>query len=225
MLNFAGIFAVGSVMVAYRLTGFGTLTAMVILQTNLESLEDAVEDVYRIIKPKLEGTAYAIFGHSMGSMIAYELGHRLRELGCRTPRHLFFSGRGAPNVAKQKKVIHRLPDAEFVTELRKLQGTPEEVLNHAELLQVILPVIRSDFKIVELYAYREHPQKLTGDISIFNGNEDDITLEELVAWRDHTLQKCKYVHFRGGHFFIHDHAEEIVRYINLVLMQETSRQR
>jgi surfactin synthase thioesterase subunit len=179
-----------------------------------DKLENAVEDVYRIITSGMNGRPYAIFGHSMGNLIAFEVCHKMIEQGQQLPFQIFFSGRGAPNSQRRKEDIHLLPDPEFKKKLRELGGTPEDVLNNEELLNYFLPIIRADFKIVEQYRYVPRTHKLKSNITIFNGTRDDIRLDELIEWRNHTDKVCTFYNFRGGHFFINEYANELVQVIN-----------
>jgi medium-chain acyl-[acyl-carrier-protein] hydrolase len=182
-----------------------------------DNLERAVDDVYRNISTELDGGVYAIFGHSMGNLIAYEVCHKIIERGQQAPVHIFFSGRGSPNGQKEKRNVHLLPDEEFKKKLKELGGTPEDVLNNEDLLNYFLPIIRADFKIVEQYQYLPKLQKLQSNITVFNGTQDDIRFEDLIEWRNHTDKDCKFYNFIGGHFFINYYAEEIVKFINLTL--------
>lgn len=184
-----------------------------------QSFDEAVEDVYQEIKLQLGESRYALFGHSMGAMLIYELGHKMRESGIPAPEHYFFSGRGAPNTRNEEddKVLHLMPDNELVLEMRQMGGTSDEVLNHEELLRFFLPLFRADFKIIETYVYKERPAKLTSHFSVFNGKEDKVNFGQLIEWKNHSEKECKIYNFPGGHFFINDYFSEIIKVINQVL--------
>ncbi len=180
------------------------------------SIPDAVDDVYSIIKDELDKGPYALFGHSMGSVIAFELTYKIRKNNLPEPIHIFFSGRGAPHMpTDQKKKYHLMPDAEFRLEMIELGGTAKEFFEHPELVEVFLPLLRGDLKVNENYEFTEKPGKLNCGITILNGTEDEeVSLEEAEAWREHTDHNCSTYQFAGGHFFINDEAEAIVRIIN-----------
>ena len=94
-----------------------------------QTFEEAVDDVFPLISKEIDETPYAIFGHSLGGLIAYELCHKLSELSYPNPQHVFFSGIQAPQHVNEKgKSIHQLMEAEFKTEILKLEGTPKKFL-------------------------------------------------------------------------------------------------
>jgi medium-chain acyl-[acyl-carrier-protein] hydrolase len=183
-----------------------------------ESLGEAVADINQLIKQQFDGAPYAIFGHSMGGIIAYELYQKLQAEKEQLPIHMFFSGRRAPGLLKDNEVIHLLPDAELIAELKELGGTPPELLDNPDLLYHFLPIIRADFKIVETFDFSSQTSKLDCNITVFNGKDDDITFGELVEWRNFTTRECKIQIFPGGHFFINDYQKEIATIINQTLL-------
>ncbi|WP_243156380.1 thioesterase domain-containing protein [Clostridium sp. C8-1-8] len=136
------------------------------------------------------------------------------------PKHMFFSGYQAPSIPRKKIQIYTLPDEEFIKEVIKLGGTPQEVAKNEELLSLFAPILRSDFKILEEYIYKEMKEKIQCDISIFNGKKDDITKEEILAWKDHGDKDFKVYNFDGNHFFINDNVERITEIINNTLIKE-----
>jgi medium-chain acyl-[acyl-carrier-protein] hydrolase len=147
---------------------------------------------------------FALFGHSMGSLVAYELARVLRRTGLPTPAHLFVSGRRAPQMLREPQTFHDLPDARFIERLRELSGTPEEVLQHPELIAFVLPTLKADFAVCETYMYRPEPA-LECPISAFGGLTDaDVSRDELAAWAQLTRGPFRMEFFPGGHFFLHD---------------------
>ncbi|MBB6697123.1 thioesterase II family protein [Clostridium algidicarnis] len=184
-----------------------------------ESLEEAVEDIFQNIKDKIVDDEYAIYGHSMGGLLAYELYYKISSENLRIPKHIFFSGYKPPNIIRKEKHIHMLPDEEFIKEVIDLGGTPEELVENEELLQLFIPILRSDFRILENYIYREKKDKIQCDISVLNGKYDDITLEEILAWKNYGDKVFKAYNFEGNHFFINTNVESITELINKILVQ------
>lgn len=184
-----------------------------------ENLEDAVEDIFENIKEKILHDEYAIYGHSMGSLLAYELYYKIYNENINMPKHIFFSGYKPPSIPGEERQIHLLPDGEFIKEVIELGGTPQEVADNEELLQLFTPILRNDFKMLEKYLYKEKKDKIQCDISILNGKEDDITLEELLAWKNHGDKGFKVYNFEGNHFFINTNAENITKIINTTLVK------
>lgn len=154
---------------------------------------------------------FAFFGHSMGSLIAFELTRALRRQQRRQPLHLFASGHRAPQIPDEDAPIYDLPEDEFIQELRDFNGTPEQVLQNAELMTLLLPVLRADFQTVGTYSYRPEPP-LTCPISAFGGTQDqDVSQEQLGAWREQTTGEFSQRMYPGNHFFIHSVRDPLVR--------------
>lgn len=187
-----------------------------------ETLEEAVDDIFNVIKNKICDDDYAIYGHSMGSLLAYELYYKINEMRVRKSKHIFFSGYEAPSMIKGKENTYTLPDYDFIKNVIDLGGTPEELMINKELRQISLPIIRSDFKIVETYSYQERENKIECDVSILNGKQDSINLEEILAWKNHVCGGFKVYNFEGNHFFINDNVENITSIINNTLLEEKS---
>lgn len=181
------------------------------------TIKEMVEDVYEQIKDDIEKDSYAIFGHSMGSIIAYELCHKLEEKNTRKPVHVFFSGHKAPSIIKDDEIIHDLPDEEFKNKLIELGGTPKEFFESKELCDMFIPIIRADFKAVENYTYNSSNDKLNINISVLYGKKEEMTMNEILQWRNHTNGETKIYPFEGDHFFINDNSQNIVNIINHTL--------
>jgi len=153
---------------------------------------------------------YAFFGHSMGALAAFEIVHTLRERGAPLPVHFFVSGAPAPQVASRIPAIHELPADEFLAEIQRYGGVPDEVMQSRELLDLMMPRLRADLAVTGTYVYRERPP-LAMPITALGGLRDDVVTPELVeAWREQTTAKFTFTPFDGGHFFIHERSREIV---------------
>jgi surfactin synthase thioesterase subunit len=184
-----------------------------------QSVQEAVEDVYSMLSGECGNGPYAIFGHSMGAIIGYELACKFRENGLPAPIHLFFSGRGAPGVPyEDEDMYHLLPEDQFKEKVIELGGTPQEFFDHPELLEVLLPLLRSDFKIAETYEHSGAVFPFDHDITVFIGKEEDATAEQIDGWKNHTSKICRVNYFEGDHFFLNEHAETIVRMVNHTLL-------
>jgi medium-chain acyl-[acyl-carrier-protein] hydrolase len=167
-------------------------------------LESLLEDIESGMAPMLD-RPYAFFGHSMGSTVAYELTRRQLASGQSLPRHLFFSGRSAPQLPSQRPPIHALPHEEFIETLREFSGTPGEVLQHRELMEMMVPILRADFEALETWQYEAAPP-FNIPISAFGGLSDKaVPMENLDAWASCTTARFKRHMFPGGHFFLQQH--------------------
>jgi len=145
---------------------------------------------------------FAFYGHSNGALVAFEVARWLHRAGAAVPRHLFLSGQAAPQRPPRHAPLHQLVDEEMVHALRRFQGMPQDVLDSAELMQLLLPVIRADFELSETYVH-ERSEPLPCGVTCFGGREDDeATHEDLLQWREHTRGGFRVHSFEGGHFFL-----------------------
>ena len=145
---------------------------------------------------------FAFFGHSMGGLVSFELARLLRKNYGISPVHLFVSGHREPQVPDPDPPIHALPEPEFLEKLRRLNGTPEAVLENAELMQMLLPVLRADFAVIETYAYTpESP--LDCPITAFGGLQDrEVRYDDLKVWQEQTNAAFSLHMLPGDHFFL-----------------------
>ena len=180
-------------------------------------VEPLVEALTREIFPYLD-RPFAFYGHSMGAIISFELARRLRsERGLETD-HLFVSGRRAPQLPERDPEIHTLPDAEFLVEVQRLNGTPKEVLDHSELMELLIPMLRADFSICGTYNFVPGPP-LKCSITALGGTRDETSTEEkLKGWSAQTTGRCRVHMLDGDHFFINQQREAILEIIGQTLI-------
>jgi len=156
---------------------------------------------------------FAFFGHSMGALIAFEVTRSLRSLQRSLPVHLFVSGRGGPRERDWEVKLSKLPEEELVAELKRYGGAPNEILENTELMRLMLPTIRADFRVCETYNYLPG-EPLDCPISACGGLEDfEVKQERLETWRDETLAAFKLRMFPGGHFYLQKSEPSILQTI------------
>ncbi|MEM7114210.1 MAG: alpha/beta fold hydrolase [Chloroflexota bacterium] len=145
---------------------------------------------------------FAFFGHSMGALIAFELTRQMRQKRLPLPNKLLLSGFRAPQRPPIREPIHHLPKEAFLVGLQAYGGTPDAVLAHPELLELVLPALKADFELVETYQYRpERPLNIP--MTIFGSHKDTITpVAELEGWEAHTTAVFKQHLFSGDHFYL-----------------------
>jgi medium-chain acyl-[acyl-carrier-protein] hydrolase len=181
-------------------------------------LEEAVDDLYQTVVAAMGDCPYAFFGHSLGAMMSYELAQKMRRESLRPPLHLFFSGRGAPNVVRRFYDYHLMEETEFRQKVLQLGGTPPEFFDHPELTQLFLPVLRNDFRLAETDLTQREIVPFDCDITVMMGKEDkEITAEQTDAWKFHTTGNCPVLYFNGDHFFLHQETRGITEWIGNTL--------
>jgi medium-chain acyl-[acyl-carrier-protein] hydrolase len=159
----------------------------------------------------------ALFGHSLGALLAFELARTLRRESHPQPVHLFVSGCGAPQEPYPHPPIHALPEARFVEEIRRWGGTPPEVLAHQELMELLLPALRADFALRETYVYADEPP-LACPITAFGGLHDGwVSRESLDAWRAQTCAPFSLQLLPGDHFFLASSRPRLLAVISKTL--------
>jgi medium-chain acyl-[acyl-carrier-protein] hydrolase len=179
-----------------------------IIQSPISHLPTLVHALTTAILPCLT-QPFAFFGHSMGGLIAFELARALRRHQAPQASHLFVSGCRAAQLTYPEP-LHQLPDNQLIAELRRYNGTPEAVLNHPELMELLLPTIRADFQLVETYQYYSEPA-LDCSITAFSGTADTIVDQQDVAdWSSQTTDQFTHYLLPGDHFFIHTAQSELI---------------
>ena len=188
------------------------------LHTSMESLLD---DLQAAITPSID-TPYAFFGHSMGAQVAYELTKRFRDNNITLPDCLFVSGRSAPQSASNKKQLHDLPEEEFLEEIRRLNGTSDELFENKELMELISPILRADCAVIENCDY-EPSEPLDVPVVAFGGSKDDnVNIGDLAAWEAVTNVDFNMRLFSGDHFFIQSSMESLLECISNRIDEMTS---
>jgi medium-chain acyl-[acyl-carrier-protein] hydrolase len=194
-----------------------------LLDPAITQLEPLITTLADVLVPFLT-TPFVFFGHSLGALLSFELIRRLRQLGQPLPLHLFVSGRRAPQVSDPDQPIAHLPEPAFIDELRRLNGTPEEVLRNDELRALILPLLRADFAVSETYRYISLPP-LECPISVFGGLDDyKVHRDDLVAWQAQTCSSYTLRMLPGDHFFLRNAQEDLLRAITQDLAPHLRRQ-
>lgn len=166
-------------------------------------LAPLVEALVADLRPVLD-RPFALFGHSLGGLLAFELTRALRREGLPLPLRLYLSGCRAPQLPEPHPDIFRLADDEFLALLRELGGIPPDILEDPARVGRLLPLLRADFSVVGTYVYALEPP-LPVALSIWGGRDDDVfDAESLLAWRHQTEMECALHLLPGGHFFLHE---------------------
>lgn len=157
---------------------------------------------------------FALFGHSMGGLTAFELCRELRRRSLPLPTHLFVAAYRAPQLPTRSSTLGHLPDVEFVKAIQdRFDGIPAEIARSEELLQLFLPTLRRDVAVIESYSYYPEPA-LDCPITALGGTDDpQVSVADLAAWRAQTNREFVQKMLPGGHFFVSERQAEVARIV------------
>ncbi|MCC6499605.1 MAG: thioesterase [Anaerolineales bacterium] len=169
------------------------------------------------ITPYLD-KSFVFFGHSMGSLIGFEVARELRRRTGSQPLHLFVSGRKPPDVPATHPNLHHLPEEEFLQATQQLYGSlPEVILQDPELVNLFLSIMRADVTMLETYEYKEETP-LGCPITVYGGDQDRSVDEQILArWEAHTSTAFRLKMFPGEHFFLQTARSVVLRELNMEL--------
>ena len=178
-----------------------------------------VDSLARVLQPYLH-IPFVFWGHSMGALLGFEVARYLQRQGLNPPQRLLVSGYNAPHIPYADPHIHHLPEADFIAALEKLNGTPEAVLKNAELRDLVLPVVRADFQLVETYAYQE-AAPLDCPITVLDGVADHKTNKpDLQEWQGQSTHPLEMFTLPGDHFFLYDMQPKLVSTVLYLLNRQ-----
>ncbi len=171
--------------------------------------ESSFSDSKLLIREMTEALAdgcnmpYAIFGHSMGSVLAYEFAQELSSRGVRKPEFLFLSGRVAAHLKLSAKPLHDLPSDQFIATIEaRYGGLPQELLRDQEMLDFYLPILQADLKLIETYQYQSKAPLTCPFIVSAGRNDQSVWDEGLQQWSVHTTGDFRLQRFPGDHFYL-----------------------
>ncbi len=173
-----------------------------------------VRDIADALMAEQHPASLAFYGHSMGALLAHHVAIELLQRGASQPDCLFVSGCKAPHLARAPRRIAVMSDADFIDELRRLDGTPAALLDNAELMQLLLPTIKADFTLLDNWyeALAPSPRaELALPIVAMSGRRDvHCSREEIGAWQEHTHGTIETLEYSGGHFFLQSQEAKLV---------------
>ncbi|GAB2931019.1 hypothetical protein GCM10027181_32270 [Rheinheimera gaetbuli] len=155
---------------------------------------------------------YLLFGHSLGSRVAYELCCQLVAAKKRLPECLIASGSAAPHMLEQVNITYDLPEKEFLNELKKYNGTPSEVLENKSLMELLMPLLRADFRISQTYTAEQIVLDLPFEV-FYGGQDFSVKENNVFAWSELSSKTANMTCFSGDHFFIHQYNDQVAEKI------------
>ncbi|GBF77729.1 putative thioesterase [Paenibacillus sp. 598K] len=184
-------------------------------------MAEAASDVAGRIKETLArhpDKPYALFGHSMGAKLAYETALLLCRSGLRAPVHLFLSGALPPHIPlERERPATEMSDADWRRELEQKGGTPVELLDDPQARELFLPILRADYTLLERYRPEPPAGELRMPMTVMTGRQEGLAAS-MDSWSAYSRGACQVVVCEGGHFFIHEDAETVLRIVRDTLI-------
>ncbi|MEL6562591.1 MAG: alpha/beta fold hydrolase [Bacteroidota bacterium] len=186
----------------------------------LNDIASMVDDLFDKIKIHIIDCDYILYGHSMGTLLGYELVKKIIGANLRRPVCLFFTGRGAPGHSRfvsKKSILAQEP---FWKEIKKMGGMPEDFFEQTDLLDLYYPILRHDFEAVENYIHSPQETPFTIPLYILMGadeigiKDEKTQVEHVRAWAVETKASFNFEILPGDHFFILEQPEIVARKIN-----------
>lgn len=185
-----------------------------------ESLESLVDDVYRALGPEAD-VPLALFGHSMGAVIGFELCRRLEIAGC-PPAVFFASGRRGPSVVRAESV-HKRDDAGLIAEIKSLDGTDLALVEDEHVLEMIMPALRADYRLIETYRYRPGAWLSCLIVAMVGDADPRVSVEEAQSWAQETSAAFELQVYPGGHFYLTSQQPAVIDQLRAYLRRLSSR--
>jgi medium-chain acyl-[acyl-carrier-protein] hydrolase len=173
-----------------------------ILEAPVPTVDGLVADVLPRMLPRLD-RPFVLFGHSLGAMVAYELAGLLVGRYDLTPELLCVSGLSAPDTPRRPDLDHLLPDPAFRARLRELGGTPPEILDDDDLMEVLLPVLRADFGAADRWTPPDLAPLPCPLLAFAGADDPEAPPATIAGWRRRTAARFETRVFPGDHFFVH----------------------
>ncbi|GIJ79617.1 pyochelin biosynthetic protein PchC [Micromonospora phaseoli] len=151
----------------------------------------------------------ALFGHSMGAAVAYEVARRLERRQGGPLAHLFVSGRPAP-CHHRPGIKHLGPDDVLWAELRRLGGTDPAALDNPQLRAAVLPTLRADYQLIESYRPVAGDQLVTPISALVGDVDTEAAVDEVAAWAGYTRAAFDLTVFDGDHFYLVPHRTKVL---------------
>lgn len=176
-----------------------------------------VSDIIPAIQPFLD-RPFAFFGHSTGALVAFELIRKIRQSDLPQPLVLMVSGSRPPHIPEPRP-IHHLPEPQFIEGLRRFSGTPEELLQNRELMDLYTPILRADLALEETYVHKEEAL-LDIPVAAVGGDGDrEVSCRVLEDWKIHTRGEFSLKLFPGDHFYLRQEYPDLLSHMAAVLSQ------
>lgn len=187
-------------------------------EASIDNLDTCVFEVLNSLKYLLD-KPFAFFGHSLGAIIAYEVLRKIPEEQYKNCLQLFVSGRIAPDLKSPNPKISYLPNDQFKKVLKEYEGTDIELLKNDDLMDVLIPMLRSDFRMIETY-HHHHSTPLKTSITALSGKDDlFVDFDAVSEWQRFSEKPLAHHSFDGNHFFVDKNRVEIAQLVSNTMLK------
>lgn len=177
----------------------------------LECIESMVSFCFDEIMSKRNNKPWGVFGHSLGAVLASLVCNR-SPFRRDAPEWIVLSGRAGPGISDCAILRHQLSREDLLKEVTKMGGIQQEIMSHPELVELMVPILRADFRAIETFDYTTFPH-LNVPILVLGGTTDSIREDQLQAWESITSEKCEVKMVEGGHFFLFQNVSNVASFI------------
>ncbi len=178
-------------------------------------IEDVLSELDKAIDSFLD-KPFIVFGHSLGALIAYEFSKFMIERYSKHPLSLVVSAALPPHLIEHRELHGNLSGKEFIQRLEKYGSINDYILNNADLLNIFLPIIKNDLKILDNYTFKKNEPLACNLIALAGEDDQSLNLEDIKSWKDYTSQKFQILTYPGNHFFIKNNEDEIISLLNRI---------
>ena len=173
-----------------------------------QEFNTVLQDAYQWTLTEITEAPFVIFGHSLGSLIGWEVVQELVKNDNRLPQKFIASGHSGPSIVSKRKNLHSLPTKEFFNELRALGGLSEAFFEDPRLMELFEPILRADFSVVSSYQHPA-PRPASIPITFLCGDKENLSNKDIAAWKAESLSGFSSNSYTGGHFHIYEHWQAI----------------
>ncbi|MBN2502333.1 MAG: thioesterase [Anaerolineales bacterium] len=184
-----------------------------------EQAKENVSEIVQGIEPEIKvliDTPIVLFGHSFGALVAFEIAHLLQSLG-QSSALLVVSASRAAHLPPTRSPIHTLEQPDFIAELKQMGGTPDTILENAELMQLLLPTLRTDFKAAETYRYTPGEKLSCPILALASPTDPYVKISQVAAWEQLTSNTFQIEQIPGGHHFLETSRSEVLASLSAAL--------